>query len=92
MEAKELIKTALELAGYSKLNPVQQKAVKQGLLEGKNLVVAAPTASGKTFVAELAALNTILNQKRKAVYLVPLVALASEKYQEFKERYSKSLI
>jgi len=89
MKADDIVKLALELAGYPKLNPVQRKALKHGLLDGRNLVVAAPTASGKTFIAELAALNTIINQKKKAVYLVPLVALASEKYQEFKERYSK---
>ena len=85
----EIIKIVLDANGYEELNPVQKEAVRRGLFEGKNLVVASPTASGKTLIAELAALHTALNRKKKTVYLVPLVALANEKYREFKERYSK---
>ncbi|MBN1502416.1 DEAD/DEAH box helicase [Candidatus Woesearchaeota archaeon] len=71
------------------LRPAQEKAIKSGLLEGKNLVVCTPTASGKTLIAEMAMLQAILNKKGRAVYIVPLKALASEKYNEFKSRYSK---
>ncbi|MBW2963784.1 DEAD/DEAH box helicase [Candidatus Woesearchaeota archaeon] len=69
------------------LRPCQQKAVKAGLLEGKNLLVCTPTASGKTLVAEIAAIKNILENKGKAVYIVPLKALAREKYKDFKQRY-----
>ncbi len=89
MKKSELVKKLLQISGFKDLNPVQKEAIKKGLLEGKNLVVFAPTASGKTFVAELAAVNTILNKKEKAVYMVPLVALANEKYEEFKKKYSQ---
>jgi len=51
------------------------------------MIVAAPTASGKTFIAELAMVNQAVKQGKKAVYIVPLKALASEKYQDFTERY-----
>ncbi|NOX71509.1 MAG: DEAD/DEAH box helicase [Candidatus Micrarchaeota archaeon] len=77
----------LERSGFDDFNPVQQQALAKGLLEGRNLVVAAPTASGKTLVAELAAVNAFLSGK-KSVYIVPLKALASEKYEEFNEKYS----
>ncbi|MFH2028849.1 MAG: DEAD/DEAH box helicase [Nanoarchaeota archaeon] len=70
------------------LRPAQEKAVKNGLLDGKNLLVCTPTASGKTLIAELAAINSILEGKGKAVYIVPLKALASEKFKDFKRRYS----
>jgi helicase len=50
------------------------------------MVVAAPTASGKTLIAEMAALEAI-RKGGKAVYIVPLRALASEKYREFREKY-----
>ena len=70
-----------------KLRPSQEKAVKAGLLDGENLLVCTPTASGKTLIAEMAAMNSIYNEVGKAVYIVPLKALASEKYREFKERY-----
>ena len=82
------VREMLKLAKYEKLNPIQAAAVKAGLLEGKNLVVAAPTASGKTFIAELAAIKTI-REGGKVVYLVPLVSLAFEKYNEFKSKYER---
>ncbi len=84
---KDIIKKVLNLSDLEKLNPVQEKAVKAGLFEDKNLVVAAPTASGKTMVAEMVALKTI-KQGKKVVYIVPLRALASEKYEEFKRKYA----
>lgn len=69
------------------LRPAQEKAIKAGLFESKNLLVCTPTASGKTLIAEFASLNSIYNGVGKAVYIVPLKALASEKYKEFKARY-----
>jgi helicase len=59
--------------------------VKAGVLEGKNLVLAVPTASGKTLVAEISALKHIRERGGKVLYLVPLKALATEKYDEFKK-------
>ena len=75
------------LADISELRPCQEKAIKAGVLEGNSLVVCSPTASGKTLVAEMAAISRILNKKEKCVYIAPLKSLASEKYQEFKEKY-----
>ncbi|MEA2070586.1 MAG: ATP-dependent DNA helicase [Asgard group archaeon] len=77
--------TLIQNRGITSLYPPQTKAVKKGLLEGENIVLAIPTASGKTLVAELAMLKTVLEKGGKALYLVPLKALASEKYAEFKE-------
>ncbi len=68
---------------YPNLTPIQEKAVTAGLLSHKSLLICAPTASGKTFVATMAIANT-LNQG-KSVYLVPLKALANEKYKEYKK-------
>lgn len=73
----------------TELRPAQEKSIKKGLLEGKNLLVCTPTASGKTLIAELAALKSIMENKGKAIYIVPLKALASEKYRDFKRRYDK---
>ena len=69
------------------LRPAQEKSIKKGLLDKKNLLVCTPTASGKTLIAELAALKNILNGDGKAIYIVPLKALASEKYKDFRKRY-----
>ncbi|MBI4017511.1 MAG: DEAD/DEAH box helicase, partial [Candidatus Aenigmarchaeota archaeon] len=77
-------KSSLALAGITKLNPPQHAAIEAGLLDGRNIVVASPTASGKTLIAELAFLKCILERRKKALYIVPLRALASEKYDDFK--------
>jgi helicase len=82
----EAVQKVLELSGFDKPNPVQELAIKEGLLGKGNMVVAAPTASGKTLIAEIAALRAI-RENRKVVYIVPLKALASEKYEEFRQRY-----
>ncbi|MBI4167365.1 MAG: DEAD/DEAH box helicase [Candidatus Aenigmarchaeota archaeon] len=79
----------LKLSGLTSFNPVQQESIKAGILIGENLVVSAPTASGKTLIAELAMLRCVLEEKKKTVYIVPLRALASEKYEAFKEKYEK---
>ena len=69
------------------LTPPQEEAVDNGLLSGRNLVVASPTASGKTFIAELAMLKSVIWDRKKAVYIAPMRALVSEKYNEIKECY-----
>ena len=79
------IKAVLAKAGYELLYPPQEDAIKAGVLEGKNLVLASPTASGKTLVAELAALKSVLEKDGKVLYLTPLRALASEKYEDFQK-------
>jgi helicase len=89
MKVKELplpeeFTSFLESQGFVELYPPQAAAVEAGLLEGKNLLIASPTASGKTLIAALAAYRRIVGEGRKVVYLSPLRALASEKYSEFK--------
>lgn len=81
-----IVKKVLEVSGFKQLNPPQKLALKAGVLEGKNIVLAAPTASGKTLVAEFAALKTI-EEGKKVLYIVPLKALANEKYMEFNKKY-----
>ena len=70
--------------GIEELYPPQEMAVKSGVLEGRNLVLETPTASGKTLTAELA-IAKALEKGGKAVYIVPLRALAYEKYLSFKK-------
>ena len=68
---------------YPTLTPIQEKAITAGLLNQKSLLICAPTASGKTFIATMAIGNTL--HKGKSIYLVPLKALANEKYKEYKK-------
>jgi helicase len=77
------IKQKLTERGIDTLYPPQEDAIKTGVLEGQNLVLASPTASGKTLIAELCALRHILEIGGKVLYLTPLRALTWEKYEEF---------
>ncbi|WP_414468638.1 DUF5814 domain-containing protein [Methanobacterium sp. ACI-7] len=70
------------------LLPVQALALSNGLLEGNNILVVSATASGKTMIGELAGIPNALKGK-KFIFLTPLVALANQKYRDFKKRYSK---
>ena len=81
-------KSVLKSEGVNELLPVQSLAVKNGLLEGENLLVVSATASGKTLIGELAGIPRAMEGK-KFLFLVPLVALANQKYEDFRRRYSK---
>jgi helicase len=84
----EQVKRVITATGISSLYPPQEEAIKAGALEGANLVLASPTASGKTLITELCAMRHVLEKGGKVLYLTPLRALAAEKYEEFR-KYSK---
>ncbi|MGH1568750.1 MAG: DEAD/DEAH box helicase [Nitrosopumilus sp.] len=84
----KLPKSAIEFLksqGFAKLYPPQADSIKSGLLDGKSVLVSAPTASGKTLIATLAMLSYLSKNKGKVIYLSPLRALAAEKFTEFKK-------
>ena len=78
-------KDILEGIGICQLFPPQEDTIKAGVLNGQNVVLASPTASGKTLIAELCALKHVLENHGKVIYLSPLRALASEKFEEFQK-------
>ncbi|MDL5504091.1 MAG: DEAD/DEAH box helicase, partial [Candidatus Methanoperedens sp.] len=82
-ELKKLLLKQME-----ELMPVQALSIEAGLLERKNQLIISATATGKTLVGELAGLSNILNKKGRMLFLVPLVALANQKYEQFTRRYS----
>lgn len=78
---KEILKKHVK-----ELLPVQILSLDAGILEGESQLVVAATASGKTLIGELAGIPRAL-QGGKFIYLTPLVALANQKYRDFKKRY-----
>lgn len=79
------VREILAAEGIKELYPPQAEALGPAL-SGKNLVVSIPTASGKSLVAYLALLHRYLTGPPggKGLYIVPLRALASEKYDELR--------
>lgn len=61
---------------------VQRLAI-QAFLRGSSVVVSAPTSSGKTLIAEAAAVATVA-KGRRLFYTTPLKALSNQKFREFR--------
>ncbi|MEM4416875.1 MAG: DEAD/DEAH box helicase [Nitrososphaerota archaeon] len=76
----------LHALGIRELYPPQAEAVGKGLLDGRSMLVATPTASGKTLLAALAA-SKHLERGGKVVYLTPLRAITSEKREFFQQLF-----
>ncbi len=74
------IAAKLKEDGIEEFYPPQAQAIGP-VMDGKNVVLAIPTASGKSLVAYIAMLQAVL-RGGKALYIVPLKALASEKYED----------
>ncbi len=69
----------------SELWPSQIKAIEQGLFDSSsNKIVRMPTSAGKTRIAELAIVHTLINNPgAKCIYVAPYRALVSELEQSF---------
>jgi len=85
LSVPEPLKAITLQSGIAELYPPQEEAVQAGVLEGKNLVLASPTASGKTLISELCGIKHVLEKNGKVIYLAPLRALANEKFDEFQK-------
>ncbi|MFC7204824.1 DEAD/DEAH box helicase [Haloferax namakaokahaiae] len=72
---------------FDTLLPVQSLSINNGLLSGDDQLVVSATATGKTLIGEIAGIDRMLKDKGKMLFLVPLVALANQKHEDFKERY-----
>jgi len=76
----------LKELGITFFTTAQKAAIENGLCGGESLIISAPTSTGKTTIAEIAAIDGAL-KGQKTVYLVTHKALAEEKYLLFKKSY-----
>src|SRR5438874_9996649 len=70
------------------LDDFQRRAM-EAIDAGESVLVAAPTGSGKTVVAEYAVAKA-LDEGGKAFYTTPLKALSNQKYGDLSRRYGGS--
>jgi ATP-dependent RNA helicase HelY len=68
-----------------RLDPFQLRAI-DALDEDRSVLVAAPTGSGKTVVAEHAVARA-LSEGRKAFYTTPIKALSNQKFADLARRH-----
>ncbi len=78
----------LKRQGIERLRPVQFQALEKGLLTSNSFLISAPSGIGKTLIGEMAAIHTILKMQKKSLYLIPLKALANEKFHYFSRVYA----
>ncbi len=67
------------------LDDFQLRACRE-LEDGRSVLVAAPTGSGKTIVGEFA-VHLALSSGRKAFYTTPIKALSNQKFNDLAKRY-----
>ncbi|WP_088283020.1 RNA helicase [Kineosporia sp. A_224] len=72
------------------LDPFQVAAC-EALQDGRGVLVAAPTGSGKTVVGEFA-VHLALATGRKAFYTTPIKALSNQKYADLVHRYGSAAV
>ncbi|XP_051146042.1 DExH-box ATP-dependent RNA helicase DExH15 chloroplastic [Andrographis paniculata] len=68
-----------------RIDKFQRMAI-QAFLRGSSVVVSAPTSSGKTLIAEAAAVATVARGK-KIFYTTPLKALSNQKFRDFRDTF-----
>ena len=76
---------------YPSFNPMQSKLAQQAFHSNENMVIAAPTGSGKTAVHELAICRLHLSKNgapMKCVYIAPNKALCQQRWNEWSKRFS----
>ncbi|HWO04541.1 MAG TPA: DEAD/DEAH box helicase, partial [Methylomirabilota bacterium] len=78
--AEELLQSFKARYPFS-LDDFQLRAI-SAILDGKSVIVSAPTGSGKTLVAEFA-IHAALHRGRRIAYTTPLKALSNQKYADF---------
>ena len=59
--------------------------------DGRSVLVAAPTGSGKTVVAEYA-IEAARRAGRRAFYTAPIKALSNQKFREFCETFGTAQV
>ncbi|EYU30521.1 hypothetical protein MIMGU_mgv1a000041mg [Erythranthe guttata] len=101
LDLQPLPVTALRNPAYEALyqqfkhfNPVQTQVFSILYNSDDNVLVAAPTGSGKTICAEFAILRNhqkVPDNAMRAVYIAPLEALAKERYLDWKKKFGEGL-
>ncbi|TSQ69527.1 putative ATP-dependent DNA helicase HFM1 [Bagarius yarrelli] len=86
------LRTRSVFSEFPYFNYVQSKALDDVLYSSRNFVACAPTGSGKTVLFELAVIRVLTETTEpwhdvKAVYMAPIKALCSQRYENWKQKF-----
>ncbi|HWQ71916.1 MAG TPA: DEAD/DEAH box helicase [Desulfitobacteriaceae bacterium] len=68
-----------------------QKQALEAIDAGQSVIVAAPTGTGKTLIADYLIEKAVLEQSR-VIYTAPIKALSNQKFKDFKKQFGDSTI
>jgi len=85
------IEEFMKLYNFTHFNRIQTQTFFTMYHNDTNVLVGAPTGSGKTIVAELAMLRIFRETNLKVVYIGPLKALVRERLKDWQQRFGKQL-
>lgn len=91
VSVNELPDSHQSLFPFRLFNAIQSKCFHHAYNSNDNIVLAAPTGSGKTVVMELAVcrvLNTLKDERFKVVYQAPTKSLCAERFRDWNSRFS----
>ncbi len=72
------------------LDPFQEEAL-EAIDAGKSVIVAAPTGTGKTLVADYL-IEKAMSEHLKVIYTAPIKALSNQKYRDFKAQFGENSV
>lgn len=72
------------------LDPFQEAAL-DAIDAGKSVIVAAPTGTGKTLVADYL-IEKAMSEHLKVIYTAPIKALSNQKFRDFKKQFGDDAV
>ncbi len=72
------------------LDSFQEEAL-DAIDAGKSVIVAAPTGTGKTLVADYL-IEKAMNEHLRVIYTAPIKALSNQKYRDFKAQFGEEAV
>ncbi|MBC2722849.1 MAG: DEAD/DEAH box helicase, partial [Desulfosporosinus sp.] len=72
------------------LDPFQEEAL-DAIDAGKSVIVAAPTGTGKTLVADYL-IEKAMKDHLRVIYTAPIKALSNQKFRDFKKQFGEDAV
>ncbi|KJP87696.1 hypothetical protein AK88_02591 [Plasmodium fragile] len=86
------IPSYIKFFSFRYFNPIQTQMFHATFHTDENILLGAPTGSGKTVIGELCILRNLLHHEReKSVYICPMKAIVNERYKNWASKFKNLL-